>query len=216
MSIGKKNPWRVIAGAAIAISIAAIAGQSILASLNATAGNTVAQNVNSGTLKLELANAGNGFSTTIANLAPGDIVNRYVTLTNSGSLDGVGLTLQATASGTSTATLLNDGVAPSTTKALRVTVTSCPTVWTIISGGCASPTVEIDNVTLGSLSTAKPLSNSAMISGAVRYLQIKVALPDQNETTVNGVLPANTVQGGSVDVNYKFDLAQRIATTTNS
>jgi hypothetical protein len=45
---------------------------------------------------------------------------------------------------------------------------------------------------------------------------MKVELPDQNETTVNGVLPANTVQGGSVNVTYTFDLAQRLATSTNS
>jgi hypothetical protein len=45
---------------------------------------------------------------------------------------------------------------------------------------------------------------------------MKIELPDQNETTVNGALPANTVQGGAVDVTYTFDLKQRLATTTNS
>jgi hypothetical protein len=55
-----------------------------------------------------------------------------------------------------------------------------------------------------------------MNSGAIKYLQMSISLPDQNETTVNGALPANTVQGGSVNVTYTFDLAQRTATTTNS
>ena len=45
---------------------------------------------------------------------------------------------------------------------------------------------------------------------------MKITLPDQNETTVNGAVPSNTVQGGAVAVTYTFDLAQRLATTTNS
>jgi hypothetical protein len=55
-----------------------------------------------------------------------------------------------------------------------------------------------------------------MSSGAVKYLQMKIELPDQNETTINGALPANTVQGGAVDVTYTFDLKQRLSTVTNS
>jgi hypothetical protein len=55
-----------------------------------------------------------------------------------------------------------------------------------------------------------------MNSLAVRYLQMQIALPDQDETTVNGARPAFTVQGGSVNVTYTFDLAQRVATTVNS
>jgi hypothetical protein len=45
---------------------------------------------------------------------------------------------------------------------------------------------------------------------------MKIELPNQNETTVNGVFPANTVQNGSVNVTYTFDLAQRATSTTNS
>ncbi len=111
----KKSPWRALAGAAIVLSIAGIAGQNVLASLNATAFNTVAQNTNAGTLKLDLANSGNGFGQSITNLAPGDVVNRYVTLTNSGTLDGIGLSLKTSQSGT--ATLISDGVGGSSNRA---------------------------------------------------------------------------------------------------
>lgn len=41
-------------------------------------------------------------------------------------------------------------------------------------------------------------------------------LPDQNETTVNGTLPANTIQGLSTNLTYTFTETQRAATTTNS
>ena len=210
----KKSPWRAFAGAVIMVSVAAIAGQSVIASINATAFNTTAQAVNSGTMKIELANNGNGFSQSIANLVPGDVVNRYVTLTNSGSIDGIGLTLKTAQTGTPS--LISDGVSPSTTKALTLTVTSCPVAWDVATGACASPTVELAATPIGSLTSATGLTSSTLASSAPRYLQMKITLPDQNETTVNGAVPSNTVQGGAVAVTYTFDLAQRLATTTNS
>jgi len=211
----KKRNWRPLAGAAIVISVAAIAGQSVLASLNATAFNTTAQNINAGTLKLDLANNGNGFGTSIANVVPGDVVNRYVTLTNSGTLNGIGLTLKTAQTGTSS--LISDGISPITTKALKLTVTSCSVAWNTTTGVCSgTPTEELASTVIGSLTSATALASSTLNSTAVRYLQMKIELPDQNETTVNGALPANTVQGGSVDVTYTFDLKQRLATTTNS
>jgi hypothetical protein len=165
-------------------------------------------------MKLELANNGNGFSQSIANLVPGDVVNRYVTLTNSGSIDGIGLTLKTAQTGTPS--LISDGVSPSTTKALTLTVTSCPVAWDVATGACASPTVELAATPIGSLTSATGLTSSTLASSAPRYLQMKITLPDQNETTVNGAVPSNTVQGGAVAVTYTFDLAQRLATTTNS
>ncbi len=86
----KKHTWRLFAGGAIVLSAAAIAGQSVLASLNATAFNTVAENVQAGTMELTLdkSTGSVGFTSPISNLAPGDTVNRYVTLTNSGRLAG--------------------------------------------------------------------------------------------------------------------------------
>ena len=214
-AIKKKRTWRPLAGAVIVISVAAIAGQSVLASLNATAFNTTAQNINAGTLKLDLANSGNGFGTSIANVVPGDVVNRYVTLTNSGSLNGIGLSLKTAQTGTQS--LISDGVSGSTTKALKLTVTSCTVAWNTSTGVCSgTPTEELASTVIGSLTSATALASSTLNSTAVRYLQMKIELPDQNETTVNGALPANTVQGGSVDVTYTFDLKQRLATTTNS
>jgi hypothetical protein len=195
--------------------VAAIASQNVIASLNATAFNTVAQGVNSGTMKLELANNGDGFSQSISNLVPGDIVNRYVTLTNSGTVDGIGLTLKTAQTGT--ATLISDGTGSATNKALRLSVKSCSVAWDPITGVCGgTEAVELAATPIGSLTSATNLTSSTLATGAVRYLQMKIELPDQNETTINGVLPANTVQGGTVNVTYTFDLAQRLAVTKNS
>jgi hypothetical protein len=210
-----KRSWRPFAGAVIVISIAAIAGQSVIASLNATAFNTTAQNINAGTMKLDLADSGNGFGTSISNVVPGDVVNRYVTLTNSGSLNGIGLSLKTAQTGSPN--LISDGTGGSTTKALKLTVTSCSVAWTIATGTCGGTTsTEVVSTVIGLLTSPVTLTNSTLNSSGVRYLQMKMELPDQNETTVNGVYPTNTVQGGSVNVTYTFDLAQRLATTTNS
>lgn len=212
----RKSPLRLIAGEVMALSAAAIIGQGVLASLNATAFNTVAENVNSGTLKLSLSNNGFGFSQDINNLAPGDAVNRYVTLKNDGSLDGINLSLKTTATGTPT--LLSDGVGGGTNQALRSTVSSCTVAWDPSTGACTGGTAtqEIAPSTLSTLSSATNLSNGPMSSGAFKYLKMSIQLPDQNETTINGVLPANTVQGGGVAITYTFDFAQRLATTINS
>ena len=211
----KKRTWRLFAGSAIVISVAAIAGQSVLATLNATAFNTVAENVDSGTLKLNLTDNGAGFSQSIANLAPGDVVNRYVTLKNDGTLDGQSLSLKTSQTGTPT--LISDGVNGSTNKGLTLTVTGCSLAWTAATGACSGTTSsELVTTTIGSLTSPVNLSSGVMNSNTFRYLKMSIQLPDQNETTVNGALPANTVQGGSVAITYTFNLAQRTATTTNS
>lgn len=211
----KKSPWRLIAGAVMALSAAAIIGQGVLAGLNATAFNTVAENVNSGTLKLSLSNNGVGFSQSINNLAPGDVVNRYVTLKNDGTLDAINLSLKTTQTGDPT--LISDGVGGSSNQALRLTVSSCPVAWNPIDGSCnGTPSQEIAPSTLSALANETNLTSGAMASGAFKYLKISLQLPDQNETTINGVLPANTVQGKSVAITYNFDFEQRLATSTNS
>jgi hypothetical protein len=215
VKVRRKSPWRLIVGAVMALSAAAIVGQGVLASLNATAFNTVAQNVNSGTLKLTLADNGVGFAQSVSNLAPGDVVNRYVTLKNDGSLDGINLSLKTTQTGTQS--LISDGVGSVTTKALRLTVSSCPVAWDPTTGLCnGADTEEIAATPLNVLGNATNFTSASMSAGAFKYLKMSLQLPDQDETTVNGQVPSNTVQGGSVAITYTFDFAQRVATTTNS
>ena len=207
-----RHRWRSFAGIAIVLSLGAMMGQGVLSSLNATVSNVNPQNNNAGTMKLNLANSGSGFGSAINNLAPGDVVNRYVTLTNSGTLDGIGLSLKTAQSGTQS--LITDG---SSTKALRLTISECDVPWNTSIGECTGvTTTQIASRTIGSLTTAAPFSDGLMPSADVRYLQVKIELPNQDETTINGNFPSNTVQEGSVNITYTFDLAQRLAQTTNS
>jgi len=210
----RRAAWRPLAAAVVGAGVVVGAGLGVWASLNATASGS-AETVQSGTLKLTMAANGTGFSQGINNVAPGDVVNRYVALTNSGTLDAQALTVQVAATGSSA--LITDGVSPSTTKALRVSITSCSVAWAPTTGTCSGTTSTVLAATpLSGLSSAVSLIAGSIPSGTVANLQISTQLPDQNETTVNGALPANTIQGLSANLTYTFAETQRTATTTNS
>ncbi|MCY7297635.1 MAG: CalY family protein, partial [Ilumatobacteraceae bacterium] len=199
------------------LSLLAIASTGVLAGLNATT-SSVPQTVAAGTLRLTMsATTGSaGFGSSISNLAPGDVVNRYVTLTNSGTLGSQGLTLTIASSGTPS--LITDGTGLATNKALTVTVQSCSVAWTQATGLCGGVAgiPEIAATTLSSFATAKALATTSLVPNGGLNLRIQTALPDQLETTVDGNLPATTVQGGSANLTYTFFETQRTAASTNS
>jgi hypothetical protein len=206
---------RVVATSVFAGSLILVAGTSVFAGLNATV--SASQTDSAGTLILSTANNGAGFSQPITNLAPGDVVNRYVTLTNSGTLASQSLGLSIAATGTST--LITDGIAPATNKALTITVLSCTGgTWNTSTGVCSGTTnTEISETSLSAFTSQKVFNVSpALAAGATSQLQIRTKLPDQNETTVNGVLPSVTVQNGSATLSYLFNQAQLAGATTNS
>lgn len=213
----KRPAWRPLAAAVTGGAVLVATGFGVWASLNATASNTTPQTVSSGTLKLQLSNNGDGFGQTVDNMAPGDVVNRYVDLANNGSLDANGMTLGIAASPNNA--LVTDGTSPSTTKALHVTVTQCTGgTWAPTTGVCSGTTSSaLSSTVLSTMSTAQSLTGiSTVASGATIHLQVTLTLPDQSETTTNGSLPSNTIQGLSTDLTYTFTEGQRTATTTNS
>jgi len=213
------SSWRSIAIATIAGLLLLVAGPSVFASLNAQTSNAEPQTVASGTLKLTMSstNPSAGFSSSITNLAPGDAVNRYIDLTNSGTLDSQGLTLAIASRGT--ASLITDGSAPVTTRALRVTVTSCVAEWEQEKGICSDKdgaVTQIKSAPLSDFASPQAFTDSVLAAAAGLHLQIQTVLPDQTEMTTNGTLPGKTVQNGSVGLTYTFAEAQRTGVTTNS
>jgi spore coat-associated protein N len=193
------------------VGVAVTAG-GVYAALSATAFNSTAQSVTSGTLKLTMADNGAGFTQSITNLAPGDVVNRYVDLSANGTLDGRQLTLGV-------ADTVGSKLTTDATKGLKVTVTSCTGgTWVPATGICAGVTnVVVNNAALSTL-TATPASivSGAVTAGSALHLQMSLTLPDQAETTANGVLPNGTIQGLSAALTWTFTDQQRAATTTNS
>jgi hypothetical protein len=208
--------WRPLAAAVAGGAILVTTGFGVWASLNATAFNASPQSVSSGTLSLTMAANGNGFTQAITNMAPGDVVNRYVDLTNGSSLDAQGLTLGIAATGNSA--LITDGTSPATTKALKVAVNACTGgTWSATTGTCSGTTSSLlSATTLSAFSTAQSLISGALAKSSVQHLQISVQLPDQTETTANGTTPTTTIQGQTASLTYTFTESQRTATTTNS
>ena len=206
---------RMLAAGTMGVSLLVITTAGVLAGLNATTSNAAPQTVSSGTLRLTMSptTPSAGFTTSITRLAPGDVVNRFIDLSNTGTLASAGLTVSVAATGSPT--LITDGAS---TRALRVALFSCPVAWTQGSAVCPSGAVtEVTPKALSAFTAAQSLSTSALAADTgVLRLRVQVTLPDQDETTIDGQLPATTVQGGSVSLTYTFAEVQRTAQTTDS
>lgn len=207
----RRSRTRIVLAASFAVGAVALTGAGVYAGLNATATGT--QSVASGTLSLTLANgAGSvGFGQTISNMAPGDVNNTYVDLTNGNSLAAQSLTLGVIGTGS---TLLTTNAA----KGLAVTVNVCSSPWTAATGVCAGgSTIFMASTPVSTLSgTPGSLVAGAVPTGTVWHLQVSLKLPDQSETTVNGITPTTSIQGLNTMLTYTFAEAQRTASTTNS
>ena len=198
-------------GAAI-IGGGALVGSGVFASLNATAFNPASQTVTTDTLKLTQASSSvagltGGITTAISNLAPGDVVNRFVDLTNGGTMAGANLKLKLAAATASA--LTTDG-----TNGLQIAVYECATAWTTVTGLCsgtAGTSVMASTSASSLVSVAKAIAASSLGAGSVSRLRIEITLPAGSETTVNGVLPSGTVQGLTSDLTWTFSEDQRLA-----
>jgi hypothetical protein len=207
----KRRAWRPVAMATAGGAVLVMMGAGVWASLTATVANVDPQNVSTGTLSLTMADNGVGFSASITNLAPGDVVNRYVNVTNGGTLAGQALTLAVTGTGS---TLLTTNA----TRGLTVSVTECSSNWTVATGACTGGTTSalVSDKPVSTFGAATSLVSGSLSAGDVRKLQISVKLPNQDETTVNGVLPAGTIQNLSTQLTFTFAETQRAAATSNS
>ena len=207
----RRPALRRLAVALIGIAILTVSATGVLAALGATAFNTTPQRAEAGTLSLTMANHGAGFSSAVTGIAPGDVVQRYVDLTNGGTLAGQGLTLGVTASATNALTV--DGT---TTRALRIAVNACNGgTWTPSTGSCSGTVAALlPAAPVGTLTTPASLVPGSIAVGAVVRLQIVLTLPDQDEVTTNGVPPAASVQGLSTGLTFTFTERQRAASQT--
>ena len=202
--------------AAAALGGTALISSSVFAALTASSNNTTGGSVTTGTLILTQASSGvsgitGGFTTAITTMAPGDVINRYVDLTSSGTLNSASMTLGA--SGSPSTALTTNGTA-----GLQVTIKECSVAWTN-TGTCSGvQTTDLASASVLSLVTPASLTlqSNSLLSGAVIHLQIGIALPAGSEVTVNGTLPVGTVQGLTTAITWTFTQTQRIATTTNS
>ena len=195
---------------------AALVSSSVLAALTAVASNTTPTSVTSGKLSLTLAPSSvtgisNGFNTAIANMAPGDTINRYVDLTNGGTIDGLNPTLGITLGEAGTALVTN------ATAGLQVAVQSCSVSWSA-TGTCTGTTGTVLASSAVSTMTATPkaITLPSLTAGSVSFLKVSIALPAANENVLNGVLPGGTVQNLSNTLTWTFTESARAGVVTNS
>ena len=208
-----RHSARTLAAAAFAIGALAITGAGVYAGLTADATNAGSpETVSSGTLKLQMAaeSGAASLTTTVSNMAPGDIDNRYIVLSNSGTLAAKNLGLAVT---DGTGSVLSS----SATKGLSVSVHRCTVAYVPATGVCSGTETALlaksSLSTLGSRTAfAGPINPAA---GAAYNLKVGVHL-DGTENVVNGTLPGGTMQGLTATLTYTFSEDQRDAVTTNS
>lgn len=198
-----------------ALGGAGIVSSSVFAALTATATNTSGGSITSGTLSLTLAPSAvsgitGGFTTAITAFAPGDTVNRYIELTNGGTLNGQLPTLQLAAAP-------SNALTTNATSGLQITVNSCSIQWTN-TGTCGETSTVVMTTTSATtlISSAQSITLPSVLAGAISHLKVSINLPAGNENVLNGVPPVGTVQGLTTALTWSFTITERNAVTTNS
>lgn len=235
---GKSLTAKWPAGAQIAAaSVVAIGGLSLTtsgvwAALQASANNT-GLNAATGDLILTATGPGVALTTAITNMAPNDVVYRYVNIENTGSLSGKDLNFSAAL--TQNGVLAGPEPLNSATRGLKLRVQQCVGgTWTltditdigVCTGGTISTVVGENFVSTMGTPGAYTLPATVPTATPLRF-RVKILLPDQDELRVNGgaatlpngsALPDSgvSVQGKSAILTYTFTETQRTETTTSS
>jgi hypothetical protein len=188
------------------------------ASFNAQA--TGVSNVTAGSLLMTVAKDGasGGFPETIANMAPGDLQNVYVVLTNTGTLaSAAGMTLSFVAAPPNA--LTNGSVSG---EGLSVAINMCSVAWTVTvgtpgSGTCSGTTTAIlPSTALSAATWPQSLAAiPALAAAGTAHLQFQLTLAG-TETSLNGSVPAQTIQNLTTAITWTFQEMQRAAQTTNA
>ena len=194
-----------------------VVSSSVFASLTATTSNTSSQAISTNTLKLThtasaVSGLTGGFATAISGMAPGDVVNRFIELTNGGTMAGQTMTLALTDTASTTLT-------SSSANGLQIQVFECATQWTTVTGlcsGAAGTSVMASTPATTLLTTPGTISLASLAAGTTSHLRVQITLPAGSEVTTNGTLPAGTVQGVTSYLTWTFTETQRTATTTQS
>lgn len=207
----------VLTAGSVGMSVAASSASSGLDAIANNSGSPT--NITSATLSLVQAavSPSTGFTQSITGVAPGDTRNFYVNLTN-GALPALDLTVSVSDNGD---TLLTRHTTPS--KGLQVTIKQCSIAWgTVTAGVCSgSETTVLASTAIKTLNTsstgaATATTVTSIAANAVLRLKFTITLPDQSETTTNGVLPSTPIQGLSTAITWTLREIQRTGTDTDS
>jgi hypothetical protein len=165
--------------------------------------STANQSIASGTLTLTTAaSPGVGVAAAVTGLAPGSRANRFVVLTNGGTVAAQALTLTVT------------GTVSTLTGALQVTVDSCSIPWNG-SFACTGTTTSIRTATpLNTLLGGSTTTIAASVApGGTVNLRIGVSIASTAIITTDGVA---TYQGTTSNITWTFTQQQVAGATANS
>lgn len=188
----KSTSGKILASVALVGTAAAVAGLGTYGAFTST--TNASQEVKAGTVVIELGGTVNTLSNSVSGLLPGDSVEKFVTLSNTGDSDFNAMTLTTTATAGS---LLTSDVQ----NGLQLTIEACSTDWVTVANGpdtCAgSKTVVATTPVLGTKVLTAPASLTATKSD---HLKITTSLPTS---------ATDAFQGLTSTVNFKFDATQR-------
>lgn len=180
---------------------AAVVGGLAFATFTST--TAVSQDVGSGTVafaSLTPSGAGQRLSVAATDIAPGDTVQRAVTLTNTGSIDMDTSAVRLTTSAT-TSSLLDSGG-----DGLTMTIDKCSVAWiessfpyTYTCGGTTSTVLAASPVIVAN----QALSNIDTAPSTPNHLRVTLSLPTSAD---------NSYQNQSSVISYTFAGTQRAGT----
>lgn len=192
----KTTSGKILASVALVGTAAAVAGMGTYGAFTST--TSASQAVTAGTVVIDLG-ASNTLAVGVTGLLPGDSVEKFATLTNSGNSALNNITL--TASTTSPTALTAD-----TTKGLQLTIESCSTAWTVVAAAadtCSGTTTTVlaKSPVIGANKALAGLASLA--ASGTDNLKVTTTLP----TTAD-----NTFQGLTSTIDIAFTGTQRTET----
>jgi hypothetical protein len=199
-----------------ALAVALFTASAVYAGLQAQATGT--ETVQGGVLSLVvgLDSPSAGFTSSFPLMAPGDVHNVVVNVTNNGTLDNGGVVTMAVAGSSDANSLLVNSL----TEGLSVSVQQCSVGWVYPSLN-ATPTCSgtvttlVANTMVSQLGGGVNLPGSALAAGgAINHLLVAVGEAG-TETTLNGVVPTPGIQGHNAQLTFTFTEQQRAGITTN-
>jgi spore coat-associated protein N len=194
---------KIFASVVLVGGAASVAGLGTFGAFTST--TTASESVASGKVVLSSAAGAVSMATPVADMVPGDVAQRAVTLTRSTDTTSFGSVKLTTSASTSNA--LTSGVA----NGLTVKIDQCSVPWTkaattndLTCTGGTTTAVLAQRAVIGADLDLAAATTTLNASGATSYLRVSVSLPAAAD---------NSFQGLSNTLTFTFDGTQRAANT---
>ncbi|GAW50870.1 MULTISPECIES: TasA family protein [unclassified Nocardioides] len=193
---------KIFASVVLVGGAASVAGLGTFGAFTST--TTASESVASGKVVLSSAAGAVSMATPVADMVPGDVAQRAVTLSRSTDTTSFG-SVKLTTTG-STANVLTSNA----TNGLQLKIDQCSVAWTKAASTndltCSGTTTSVvaQRAVIGTDIDLAAATTTLNASGATSFLRVSVSLPTAAD---------NTFQGLSNTLTFTFDATQRAANT---